>query len=1083
MGLSVLVGPDAKSIEAVIRWGDYVREAEDEASEPSEEEAALKYEEENARIEEPPEDAEGELPLQDEKKKRPRSGYRRECREERIEVPVSGERGKATFPIPNSRGLHLTASIRPIKAIAGDLIPDGSHAVSIFVVNDRATQGAETYRSFVFQTEIELRCAGEFLGRPDLRGLIDAAVTDVDESIADLHYRDVLEYAVGHGVSAEAIAVIDDACGAVRTCWIPSAEVERVDHFSPDGLDLGMDGLGSLESGEDAAERLSPLIAAYRDWISDQEKSLASMKLPAVQFSTAEDLIRGAKVAADRIEKGIELLRDAVILDAFTTANRAMALSARQRAANQTGLKPEEVDPPRWRAFQLAFLLMNIRGIAEPEHTERGIVDLLFFPTGGGKTEAYLGLSAFTLVLRRLRHEGLGSAGVSIIMRYTLRLLTLDQLGRAAALMCALEIERDKRTEALGEWPFEIGLWVGSAATPNRMGFAGDPSPGADKTAYARTTKFKGKSRYNASPIPIESCPWCGERFTADSFELHPIGSNQPKDLRVACVNEDCVFSAARNKTLPIVGVDEPIYRRLPCFVIATVDKFAAIPWTGRVGCLFGLVDRHDADGFYGPSDLHVGKPLPSGNLPPPDLIIQDELHLISGPLGTIAGIYEIAIEQLCSREMSDKTMQRPKIVASTATVRRADRQIRALFGRPETAIFPPPGPGRKDSFFARTADVSPESPGRLYLGIAAQGRSMKVLLLRAARALLSAGQTIYHREGGKVPGNPADPYMTMLSYFNSLRELGGSRRIFEDEIETQLKLYWKRRRLDPEDKLFSDRYIRHSPLELTSRVETDEVAAAKQKLATAFDRAEHVDVALATNMISVGLDIVRLGLMLVFGQPKTSSEYIQATSRVGRQKDKPGLIVTLLNIHRPRDRSHYERFNVYHRTFYRSVEATSVTPFSPRALDRALAAAVVGVCRHSIPSLSPAAGATAISSQLTTTQDLVRIFGVRAGLHDVEKAGTTDAVDLESHVTERARTLLADWAKIAKEKMNEGVGLNYQKYEGGAVQFPLLRDFLDADLAALPLVYSRFRANRSMRDVEPAVDILPEKSSTGSNS
>ena len=1083
MGLSVLVKPETQTLEAVVRWGDYLWEAEEAIPEPDEEEVAKLYEEEASKLDTPPDSSAPELPALA-GKKRPRNGYRRESREETFLIPISAEGGKVTLPVPNSRGLYLVASVRPLRHIGGNHIPQGSHAVSVFLVNDRAVQGQETYRAFVFQTEIELRCAEGFLGRPDLRGVLQVEKADGDESIADLHYRDVLEYAVGHGVAAEPVSIVGSPCGAVRTCWIPSAEVERVDHFNPPGLELSMEALGNLSDATAAGARLNPLAVAYREWIALQEAGLDGLHLPKAQRDTADDLIRAAKVAADRIESGIHQLgKDPDIFEAFKTANRAMARAARQRVAIQDGVTPAETPSPQWRAFQLAFVLMNLQGIADPAHPERGMVDLLFFPTGGGKTEAYLGLAAFTLVLRRLRHPGPASAGVSIIMRYTLRLLTLDQLGRAAALMCALEIEREEPGSKLGEWPFEIGLWVGSAATPNRMGHAGDKSAGADKTAYTRTIRFKSKSDRYAAPIPMESCPWCGTQFTPDSWELHPIGSKNPIDLRIACANEKCTFSPTHNRTLPIVGVDEPIYRRLPCFLIATVDKFAALPWTGRVGCLFGHVQRWDQEGFYGPCDPNKGQPLPKGGLLPPDLIIQDELHLISGPLGTVAGIYEVAIEQLCSRALPDGGVRRPKIVASTATVRRADRQIRALFGRAQTAIFPPPGPSRDDSFFARATPVSSDAPGRFYLGIAAQGRSMKVILLRAALALLSGAQTIYQRNGGRVPDNPADPYMTLLSYFNSLRELGGSRRIVEDEIKSRLELYWKRRRIEPEDRLFSSRYILHAPLELTSRVETDDVAAAKQRLAADFATDTRVDVALATNMISVGLDIVRLGLMLVFGQPKTSSEYIQATSRVGRQRNKPGLIVTLLNIHRPRDRSHYERFGVYHKTFYRSVEATSVTPFSPRALDRALAAALVGLCRHEVSKLTPSNGAASVQSHHTALLELSKHFGRRALEHDVEKAMNGEGAELEAHVNHRAEALLADWVKIVIGKMQEGVGLNYQKFEDTVSQFALIRDFMDPELSTLPPVHRRFRANRSMRDVEPPVDILPKPSQVGTNS
>ncbi len=395
----------------------------------------------------------------------------------------------------------------------------------------------------------------------------------------------------------------------------------------------------------------------------------------------------------------------------------------------------------------------------------------------------------------------------------------------------------------------------------------------------------------------------------------------------MVCLNRRCDFT--RNQPLPILAVDEPIYRRLPCFLIATVDKFAAMPWTGQVGAFFGRVDRYDQNGFYGPCEKDRGRPLPTPQQPP-DLIIQDELHLISGPMGTMVGLYECALDELCSRVIDGKRV-RPKIVASTATVRRAENQIQALFNRREVDIFPPPGPDRHDSFFAETHPTGKSNP-RLYLGLAAQGRSLKVVMLRTYLALLGASQKAHDADGGKkTHDNAADPYMTLLGYFNSLRELGGSRRIVEDEVNTRLTGYVNRKRIGQKEGLFVNRTIAYEVVELTSRVPTNEVSEAKRQLALRFHEKDRVDVAIATNMISVGLDITRLGLMVVLGQPKTCAEYIQATSRVGRDPDRPGLVVTLLNIHRPRDRSHFERFEVFHQSFYRTVEATSVTPFSPR--------------------------------------------------------------------------------------------------------------------------------------------------------
>jgi hypothetical protein len=731
---------------------------------------------------------------------------------------------------------------------------------------------------------------------------------------------------------------------------------------------------------------------------------------------------------------------------------------------------PQEVNP-KWRPFQLAFILMNLKAIANPTDADRQTVDLLFFPTGGGKTEAYLGLAAFTLLLRRFRNLGIQSAGLSVLMRYTLRLLTLDQLGRAATLICALELLRRNNVDKFGEWPFEIGLWVGRAATPNRMGSKGDSDP---NTARARTRKFWDSDK-NPSPIPLEECPWCGTKFTRNSFRLSP-NPDSPIDLLVKCIKVGCAFSG--NFRLPIVAVDEQIYRRLPCFMIATVDKFAALPWTGRVGTFFGRVERYEKnDGFYGPLDPLRGSKLPEGRLLPPDLIIQDELHLISGPLGTLVGLYETALDELCVIEKEGNKI-RPKIIASTATVRRADSQIRALFDRPTVDIFPPPGPDRHDSFFAETLPSSKANArlyvARLYVGVAAQGRSPKVAMLRVYLALLGAGQRWHNQL--KKPGqksNAADPYMTLVGYFNSLRELGGARRLIEDEVRNRLAGYSSRMRTGETAGLFDDRKISYEPVELTSRVSTAQVSEAKRRLSLFFSDESRVDVAIATNMISVGLDIIRLGLMVVFGQPKMSAEYIQATSRVGRDIDRPGLVITIFNVHKPRDRSHFERFHHYHQTFYRSVEATSVTPFSPRALDKGLAATLVGLSRQGYRAMTPPMGAMEILKERLKLDAVVQALAQRAFTH-TKDLSTEEKERLRLRVQERARDLLDDWAKVVQEYQSVGTALQYNPIEtGGAKQ--LLYDFLSPEVKNLPADkwQMKFRANWSLRDVEAEVNMF----------
>ena len=1016
MGLSFLVPEGTSSLGVTLRWGDY---------EPGQVDGS-----------------DGEPVLV----------WKRVPREAAMTLPVGGSAGaREPRPVPESDGLELHLLERPIPADGLEQqIPDGTRSVSLFLVNGRAALADGPDRAFVFQPELEVRGEPGFVARPDLRG---AQGEDWDDQVADLHYADTPEYATGHGVSAD-WEIVDGACTVVRTAWMPRAEVEKTATAAITGVELSMQALGALDDGPAAEAALRPLVEQYRAWID--ERRTEAQGLSNGRRETAEELLRLASIAADRVDRGIALLaQDTDTLDAFKVANRAVARALIRRL--------EREDDPHWRPFQLAFILLNLPGMADPADPHRRTVDLLFFPTGGGKTEAYLGLSAFAMVLRRFRHPDAGGragAGVSVIMRYTLRLLTLDQLSRAAGLVCALELERADDPQRYGEWPFEIGLWVGKAATPNVMGSKGEKR---SDSARAKVRQYRNNPSTKASPIPLESCPWCGTDFTPESFTLLP-DDDHPRELRIVCANFECDFAGDRQ--LPIVSVDDEIYRRLPAFLVATVDKFASLPWVGESGMLLGGARRHDRNGYYGATQPGRGTGLPEP-LPPPDLIIQDELHLISGPLGTMAGLYEVAIEGLCAREVNAQTVL-PKIIASTATVRRAQDQIQALFGRSVTQIFPPPGPDRRDSFFARTVPAS-RAPARRYVGIAAQGRNPKVVMRKVWLALMAAAERAYRDAGGhKNAENPADPYMTVIGYFNSLRELGGARRILEEEVQNTLKAYGTRRRIGEDRGLFQDRKTFSEVVELTSRVPTDKVAEARRRLGARFDQPERVDCAIATNMISVGLDIPRLGLMGVLGQPKTAAEYIQATSRVGRVDEAPGLVVTLLNIHKPRDRSHYERFRHFHETFYRSVEVGSVTPFSARALDRGVAGAVVALARNLDPSLTPPRGAGEIAAARGAVEkQLLALFLERVDGQDLEQE---EREERRRSVQDRIVDLLDSWQKVVDDYGASGVEVQYQKYELEKLK-PLLREMLDTEFETEH--HRKFRVNRSLRDVEPEVNLF----------
>ncbi|MGH7221603.1 MAG: DISARM system helicase DrmA, partial [Gemmataceae bacterium] len=519
MGLSLLIPKDAKELRVTVRWGDYLPPVK-----PAVAQQPLLFPQ--------PMSKEHQGKLFDPGDPR---GWKRCHRVEELTLNLPPSQKPTERDVPNSNGLRVALSVRPIRDIAAfeGMVPKGTRSVSLFLVNRRHPGKGDEVRdcAFAFQVALEVHCEQPFVPRPNLRGLES---DDWDEQVADLQYRDVCEYAVGHGISTR--AVLDDKCNCreVHTRWIPSAEVERVAPAPIEGVELAMEKLAVLPDAEAARAGLSALVTHYRAWIAQQKTNIPAKPKP--RHDTGTELLKRATVAADRIEKGISLLQDEQVLDAFRIANKVMAAAARRRSGVMQGQDPSSVPPPSWRPFQLAFLLMNLRGIVEPTDADREVVDLLFFPTGGGKTEAYLGLAAFTLVLRRLRNPGIASAGVSVLMRYTLRLLTLDQLSRASTLICALEMERQQHADKLGDWPFEIGLWVGRAATPNEMGRKGD---GKDYTARMRTIHYKN-SKNPAPPIPLEECPWCGTKFSKqNSFNLVP-NEDYPTDLRITCVNRSC---------------------------------------------------------------------------------------------------------------------------------------------------------------------------------------------------------------------------------------------------------------------------------------------------------------------------------------------------------------------------------------------------------------------------------------------------------------------------------------------------------------------------------------------------------------
>ncbi|MFE9825338.1 DISARM system helicase DrmA [Streptomyces sp. NPDC005791] len=962
------------------------------------------------------------------------------------------------------------------------------------------------------------------------------APEDPEDRRLRLLYRDSLSHAKGRNVAVHA-HVRDGERNAHRltTTWLPEYDVKATTAPTVQeldllrGLELGMDELAGLAvpgRRGDLAAALAPLADGYATWLEQQRRSARS--LPQDLRESADVAIDQALDICDRITLGIDTLAaDDTALAAFRFANRAMAFQRRNTAIagaragreDDNGSYWEAHDEvygtgkagASWRPFQLAFVLLNLASLSAPDHPHRGtgreaLVDLLFFPTGGGKTEAYLGLAAYTFALRRLQgtvgsgtQARSGEAGVGVLMRYTLRLLTAQQFQRAAALVTACEVLRREefaRDPRWGATPFRIGLWVGTSVSPNWFDEAKEQIAGARESA----------SDKHARVLQVLTCPWCGSGLTARS---HMEYDEARRRVLLYCPRGEgadrCPFSRleAPGEGIPVLTVDEEIYRLAPSLLIATVDKFAQLPWNGYAGLLFGrvteLCPRHgyrhdDLDAKTGCGSRHHAKnglpgvtAQPVTRLRPPDLIIQDELHLISGALGTTVGLFESAVDQLCTWAYTDAGGRLheagPKIVASTATTKRAADQVLGVFGR-KVAVFPPQVLDVGDTFFSRQVELSRENPGRRYLGVCAHGTRLKAAEIRVAEILLLAGQQLFDDYG-----KPADPYMTLVGYFNATRELAGMRRYMDDDITTRVRSNGSRKGQDT----LSDRIVGRTGMlsiqELTSRISSADIGAALKRLETGFDperdtsvrrRAfqreyavaykekrdprvlmtpivrQAVDVALATSMLQVGVDVSRFGLMLVVGQPKNTAEYIQASSRVGRDARRPGLVVTLYNWARPRDLAHYEDFEHYHATFYRQVEALSVTPFTRRALDRGVAATYIAALRQAAYDTSRNLDAHVVDLDGPVAAEVERRFLDRAERVGQERART--------YLSERLDRLKDEWRR-KRDESSAALGYRREKRKNTIVNGLLRR----ADGSQ----WTELTVGMSMRETENEINLL----------
>lgn len=818
-------------------------------------------------------------------------------------------------------------------------IKENVFSYTIMLINDEVySKNAK----MILQPEIRVESADNNIKFIDYSKINTITDGNSEEAALALEYRNKKCYASGLGTATK--WDVDDAGnGYISNDFYPIYEVPSMDfevdaRYNVEKKTLSMRFLSDLDDNvkkEQKVIMLRKFVEAYGIWISEQDSLKQTLETEYVY--QAQKHIENCSFSLKRMRHGIEYLeKNEVAWDAFQLANRAMymqrihTMKQSEMAEKYNAIYPDNEDLEKWfdelnyknekdncfwRPFQLAFILLNIVSISDSSvsNKERDLVDLIWFPTGGGKTEAYLGLTAYTIFFRRMMY-GEECDGTTVMMRYTLRLLTAQQFTRAATLICACE---KIRIDCLARHPqykkyhinggeISIGLWIGSKHIPNTLAEAKDHISKFDGATPQSIKDIKSKH----NKFQVLKCPWCGSQMTKDVCDGklkgdwgYKIGKNG-KSFYLNCPSESCDF----NKKLPIQIIDEELYKEPPTLLFATVDKFAMLPWKKEVGNFFGYESNNRA----------------------PELIIQDELHLISGPLGTMVGLYETAIDYMCQNKGF-----KPKIIASTATICRAKEQCSALYNR-DVYQFPSPGINEDDSFFAKAADVS-QKPGRLYIGMMPSGKTKAMMETRIIAAALQLVK------GLDVSDECKDNFWTLTAYFNSLKELGKCSSIVDDDVKDYIRRLARRTPNGP-----ATRGIGRAD-ELTSRNSTTELNDILDKLEkihySSEEKARASNIVLASNMISVGIDVSRLNIMLIVGQPKLTSEYIQASSRVGRKF--PGIVLTQYDASRSRDRSHYEQFKQYHSSFYKYVEPTCVTPFSEPARDRALHAVAISMIRH----------------------------------------------------------------------------------------------------------------------------------------
>lgn len=586
---------------------------------------------------------------------------------------------------------------------------------------------------------------------------------------------------------------------------------------------------------------------------------------------------------------------------------------------------------PGWRLFQIVFIVSLICEMVRSEYkddesltqADLEVANLLYFPTGGGKTEAFLGCCVFNMFFDRLRGK---DYGVTAFLKYPLRLLAVQQLERVLVIVMKANVVREASKELKNSKPFEVGFFVGKNNTPNNISAREPLSDRGDTHGSKGLILESDEETLNEYYRFIDTCPICGEKHISMRF------NREKWKLEHYCTNPDCSVDA-----LPLLIVDNEIYRYLPSIVVSTIDKIAMLGTTNEFKMLFGQVKKWcPVHGFSCQSKCLVAKdgcqqPLKEVGLlkdPVPTLFIQDEMHLVKESLGTFDSHYESFMNYYAKNLVPETQRKQIRFIGATATISMYEEHIRHLYhmaGRRFPCEYPSLINGNDFYSYTDTEDVT-----RIILGYAPYGRSItngmweSVYIMRTIlySMIINRDKTLVELQKKGFDGTSEDLREMLFDYWIEL--VYNNRKQDAMELENSFQ--------NQGNNYLEEKGVPKFIIEqMTSDVDFQTVRKTLFDIQSNRGDLESTNLLLATSTISHGVDEDSFNIMYFFGMPNNNAEYIQAYSRTGRKYT--GIVIDVIRLMRIRDRSYLKNFEVFHQNKDDLVEAVPINRWAKNAI------------------------------------------------------------------------------------------------------------------------------------------------------